>query len=84
MFHTTVDFWNERLLRVWVEQYVGSNKFDDYVGKQRLVVQDVRAINLKLSGSLVWPFLWIRMTLLDDYVSGGFVRRSVEKSFAGK
>ena len=37
MFHTTIDFWNERLLRGWVEQFVGSKKVDYSIGKQLMV-----------------------------------------------
>ena len=35
MFHTTVDFWNERLL--CVEQFIGSKNVDDSIGKQLMV-----------------------------------------------
>ena len=37
MFHTSIDFWNERLLRVGVEQFVGSKKVDYSIGKQLMI-----------------------------------------------
>ena len=37
VFYTTVVFWNESLVRVWVEQFVGSKKVCGYIGKQLVV-----------------------------------------------
>ena len=72
MFHTTIDFWNESLLRVWVEQFVGSKKVDYYIGKQLMVTLSntgCEGYHYEVTGFVGVTFI------MDDDDFAGIVRR---------